>query len=130
MVSSIQLSGTMMLLIGHPFGVIFVSSSIFTCQHVFSYVHLPLASRFIVALSVAIPAASLCICRRLYYIASMKFSASIDKAERRRAIVVDLAIGLGIPILEMILGAFLSILYSKSRGFICLHRIHRTRTSF
>ncbi|TFK32933.1 pheromone A receptor-domain-containing protein [Crucibulum laeve] len=61
-----------------------------------------ISSRFIIGSTVAIPAASLCINRRLYHIASVR-SVTITKAEKRRAIMVDLAIGLGLPILEMIL---------------------------
>jgi pheromone a factor receptor len=52
--------------------------------------------------SVGIPAASLCINRRLYLIASVQ-SVTTTKAEKRRAVYVDLAIGLGIPLAEMIL---------------------------
>ncbi len=63
------------------------------------------ASRLIVGTAVAIPAASLCINRRLYHIASVR-SVTITKAEKRRQIMVDLAIGLGLPILEMILRKF------------------------
>ena len=54
----------------------------------------------------ATPAASLCINRRLYHIASIRV-VSATKADRRRAIMVDLAIGLGIPVLVMILRMFL-----------------------
>lgn len=61
-----------------------------------------ISSRIIIGLSVGIPASSLCINRRLYLIASVK-SVTITKAEKRRAIAVDLAIGLGIPFLQMIL---------------------------
>ncbi|KAF8153834.1 pheromone A receptor-domain-containing protein [Crassisporium funariophilum] len=61
-----------------------------------------ISSKFIVGTAVAIPAASLCINRRLYHIASVR-SVTITKAEKRRGIMVDLAIGLGLPILEMIL---------------------------
>lgn len=64
--------------------------------------HLISATRFMIGLSVAIPAASLCINRRLYIIASVK-TVTVSKAEKRRAIMVDLAIGLGIPLLEMCL---------------------------
>jgi len=60
-----------------------------------------ISSRFMIGLSVGIPAASLCINRRLYHIASIK-SVTVSKAEKRRAILVDLAIGLGIPLLQMI----------------------------
>lgn len=87
--------------------------------------YLPLASRFIVGLSVAIPAASLCISRRLYYISSMKLSAPIDKAEKRRAMVIDLAIGLGIPVLDMTLRVFISIL-QLTNGL----NLHIQNTSF
>lgn len=89
------------------------------------------ASRFMIGLSVAIPTASLCINRRLYYIASMK-SATITEYEKRRANMADLAIGLGIPVLEMVLRAS-----TRTRQHIQLtltsifiSRIHRSRTSF
>lgn len=61
-----------------------------------------ISSRIIIGISAGIPAASLCINRRLYLIASVQ-SVTITKAEKRRAIFVDLAIGLGIPLLEMVL---------------------------
>ncbi|KAF8149601.1 GPCR fungal pheromone mating factor, partial [Mycena galopus ATCC 62051] len=55
-----------------------------------------------IGINVAIPAASLCITRRLYDIATRK-QAAVSKAERRREVLVDLAIGLGIPSLQMAL---------------------------
>ncbi|KAL0952910.1 hypothetical protein HGRIS_007125 [Hohenbuehelia grisea] len=61
-----------------------------------------ISSRIIIGINVAIPAASLCINRRLYHIACVQ-SVTITKAEKRRAIMVDLAIGLGLPVLGMIL---------------------------
>ncbi|KAJ8507749.1 hypothetical protein ONZ45_g9918 [Pleurotus djamor] len=61
-----------------------------------------ISSRIIVGTSWAIPAASLCINRRLYHIACVQ-TVTVTKAEKRRAIMVDLAIGLGLPILGMIL---------------------------
>ncbi|KAH9476719.1 Pheromone B alpha 3 receptor [Psilocybe cubensis] len=61
-----------------------------------------ISSRFIVGSAVAIPAASLCINRRLYHISSVR-SVTISKAEKRRDVMVDLSIGLGIPLVEMIL---------------------------
>lgn len=61
-----------------------------------------ISARIYIGVSVAIPAASLCINRRLYHIASVR-SVTVTKAEKRRAIMVDLAIGLGLPVLEMIL---------------------------
>jgi pheromone a factor receptor len=59
-----------------------------------------ISTRIIIAISVGIPAASLCINRRLYHIASVK-SVTITKSQKRRAIMVDLAIGLGLPILNL-----------------------------
>lgn len=61
-----------------------------------------ITSKVIVGLSVAIPAASLCINHRLYCIAAVR-SVTRTKAEKRRAIIVDLAIGLGIPVVVMAL---------------------------
>jgi pheromone a factor receptor len=52
--------------------------------------------------AVAIPAASLCINRRLYYIATAN-TVTNTKRQKRQAVMVDLAIGLGIPILEGVL---------------------------
>ncbi|THU83826.1 STE3-like pheromone receptor [Dendrothele bispora CBS 962.96] len=53
-----------------------------------------------VAINVAIPATSLCINRRLYNIASCQ-TASISKADKRRQVMIDLAIGIGLPILQL-----------------------------
>ncbi|KAF9064868.1 pheromone receptor [Rhodocollybia butyracea] len=61
-----------------------------------------ISARFITGSGVAIPAATLCINRRLYYIATAN-AVTITKAEKRRAVLVDLGIGLGIPLLEMVL---------------------------
>ncbi|KAI0053512.1 STE3-domain-containing protein [Auriscalpium vulgare] len=61
-----------------------------------------ISTRFMIGLNVAIPAASLVINRRLYKIASMS-AAMITPAEKRRGVIIDLSIGLGIPLLEMIL---------------------------
>ncbi|KAJ6470317.1 putative transmembrane pheromone receptor [Mycena sanguinolenta] len=59
-----------------------------------------ITTKLMVGIAVAIPAASLCINRRLYKIASCQ-TVSVSKAEKRRAVVVDLAIGLGIPLVQM-----------------------------
>ena len=69
-------------------------------------IELSLATKFFIGATVAIPAASLCINRRLYHISSVR-SVTITKAEKRRNVMVDLAIGLGIPVLEMILRTWL-----------------------
>nr|AAQ96347.1 pheromone receptor Rcb3 B5 [Coprinopsis cinerea] len=59
-----------------------------------------ISTRLIVGISVAIPAASLCINRRLYKIASCQ-TVSLSRGHKRRAVMIDLAIGLGIPLLQM-----------------------------
>ncbi|KAJ7732231.1 pheromone A receptor-domain-containing protein [Mycena maculata] len=61
-----------------------------------------ISTRLTIGISVAIPAASLCINRRLYKIAACQ-TVSITKAQKRRAVMVDCAIGVGIPVLQMIL---------------------------
>jgi pheromone a factor receptor len=64
-----------------------------------------IATRFMIGLAVGLPASLLVINRRLYKIASKTASISTT-AEKRRAVYVDLAIGLLIPFLQMILGGF------------------------
>ncbi|KAH7882760.1 pheromone A receptor-domain-containing protein [Phlebopus sp. FC_14] len=59
-----------------------------------------ISTKFMIGSAVAIPASSLCINRRLYQIASIS-SVTKTRAEKRRDVMVDLAIGLGIPIIEM-----------------------------
>jgi pheromone a factor receptor len=53
------------------------------------------------ALNIAIPVCSLCINRRLYKIATTT-TVMVTPAEKRRAIIVDLLIGMGIPCLQMV----------------------------
>ncbi|TBU56143.1 pheromone A receptor-domain-containing protein [Dichomitus squalens] len=60
-----------------------------------------ISSRIIVAVAVAVPAASLCIQRRLYNIASVK-TVNMTRAEKRRGIIIDLAIGGGVPVLQIV----------------------------
>ncbi|KAK7435127.1 a-factor receptor [Stygiomarasmius scandens] len=59
-----------------------------------------ISSAITVALNVAIPATSLCINRRLYNIASCQ-TASISRADKRRQVIIDFAIALGLPILQI-----------------------------
>ncbi|KIL64378.1 hypothetical protein M378DRAFT_163415 [Amanita muscaria Koide BX008] len=59
-----------------------------------------ISTRLSIGVSVATPAASLCINRRLYNIASCT-TAPITPAQKRRAVLIDLLIGLGIPALQM-----------------------------
>jgi hypothetical protein len=59
-----------------------------------------------IGLSVAIPTASLCINRRLYFIAT-QLSVTKPRAEKRREVYVDLGMGIGIPVLQMVLRVFI-----------------------
>ena len=59
---------------------------------------LPTATRIQVALNAAIPACSLCIKRRIYKIATLKAVV----IEKRQAVIQDLLIGSGVPILQII----------------------------
>ena len=91
--------------------------------------HHLVAARIIIGTNVAIPAASLCINRRLYHISCVR-SVTVSKAEKRRAVMVDMAIGLGIPLIFMALRMSASISlhlprYSPSFS----HRIHSSRAS-
>ncbi|THU83827.1 STE3-domain-containing protein [Dendrothele bispora CBS 962.96] len=59
-----------------------------------------ISSALMVAINVALPAASLCINRRLYKIASCQ-TASVTLRDKRREVIIDLAIGVGIPLLQI-----------------------------
>jgi len=63
-------------------------------------VYCDIATRMQVALNVAIPACSLCINRRLYKIATVK-AVMITREEKRRAVIYDLLICLGIPLIQI-----------------------------
>ena len=52
--------------------------------------------------SFAIPATWLCVNRRIYLITSVR-KVTISRADKRRQVVVDLTIGLGLPIIFLIL---------------------------
>ena len=61
------------------------------------------ATRIQVALNAAIPASSLCINRRLHKAATAT-TAMPTSSDKRRAVMYDLLIGVGIPILQIISG--------------------------
>ncbi|KAJ7628273.1 pheromone B alpha 1 receptor, partial [Mycena polygramma] len=63
-----------------------------------------ISTHFLNGFNLAIPACSLCINRRLYQIASVR-SVRKSKSEKRKAIMIDLAIGLGLPLLQIPLRA-------------------------
>ena len=60
------------------------------------------------------PAASLCINRRLYKIATAKVVMA-TRSDNRRAVIIDLLIGIGIPILQMIMGEYHQLFTSTDR---------------
>ncbi|KDQ50791.1 hypothetical protein JAAARDRAFT_199631 [Jaapia argillacea MUCL 33604] len=61
-----------------------------------------ISSKLSVGAGVGLPAASLCINRRLYIISSIQ-SVTNTRAQKLRAVYIDLAIGLGLPIIAMAL---------------------------
>ncbi|KZT69398.1 putative fungal pheromone GPCR, STE3-type [Daedalea quercina L-15889] len=61
-----------------------------------------ISTKFLIGAGIGIPAASLCINRRLYRISRMS-SATISRQERLRAVYEDVTIAIGIPVLVMIL---------------------------
>ncbi|TDL26938.1 fungal pheromone STE3G-protein-coupled receptor [Rickenella mellea] len=61
-----------------------------------------ISSRLIVLGPVAIPAASLCINRRLYKISTTQ-SVGISREQKQRAILEDLVIGLGLPLISLVM---------------------------
>jgi len=61
-----------------------------------------ITTKLIIGMSVGLTAASLCINRRLYDIASIK-SVTVDPDARRRRIITDLLLGLFLPVIVMAL---------------------------
>jgi len=61
-----------------------------------------IAIRIQIAVAVAWPACGLCIVRRLYYIASPT-TVTTSQKDKRRELIVDLSITVGIPVLELLL---------------------------
>ncbi|EAU87370.1 pheromone receptor [Coprinopsis cinerea okayama7 len=61
-----------------------------------------ISSKIMIGVSIGIPAATLCISRRLYCITSSP-SASVTRGDKRKMVVIDLAIAFGIPALVMAL---------------------------
>ncbi|KAF9494768.1 pheromone receptor [Pleurotus eryngii] len=102
-------SGTCLYMIWTAIGCLnyFVNSVVWHANAIdWAPIWCDISTRLTVGLSVAIPAASLCINRRLYKIASVQ-TVSISRVlsiwllQKRRAVMTDLAIGLGIPFTQM-----------------------------
>lgn len=70
-----------------------------------------IAARITLGVSVALPASILCINRRLYLLASPS-SLLFSQADKRRELMIDLVIGIGLPVLEMTLGLSWYYLYT------------------
>ena len=77
-----------------------IRSTPLSLERPLTFHHRP-ATRIQIALNVALPACSLCINRRLYKIASVN-DVAITRQDKRRAVIQDLLIGVGIPILQII----------------------------
>ncbi|KAH9916395.1 STE3-domain-containing protein [Epithele typhae] len=65
-------------------------------------VYCDITTHFTIGSSIGVVCASLVINRRLYHIANIS-AVSITRADKRRNMITDLAIGVGIPIISMIL---------------------------
>jgi pheromone a factor receptor len=61
-----------------------------------------IATKFIAGIEVAVPAAVLCINRRLYLLASQTLLIP-SKADKNRELIIDLVIGIGLPMILMAL---------------------------
>ncbi|KAL0571559.1 a-factor receptor, partial [Marasmius crinis-equi] len=61
-----------------------------------------IATQIMLGATVGIPAASLCISRRLYKITTIR-SVSVTASDKRRAVLEDVGIALGLPVLILIL---------------------------
>lgn len=95
--------GTCMYMIWTALGclVFFVDSIVWSGNAInWAPVWCDIASRIIIGIRVAWPACGLCIIRRLYYIATPSAVTS-TQAEKRRGMIIDLLITIGIPVLEM-----------------------------
>ena len=69
----------------------------------YSHAYLVIATRFNVGISIAIPATVLCINRRLYLLASPMTTVP-SQADKKREVIIDLVIGIGLPVIVMVLG--------------------------
>ena len=69
----------------------------------FTGAYLVIASRFIVGISIALPATLLLINRRLYLLAS-QITRVPSQADKNREIIIDLVVGIGLPVIITALG--------------------------
>ncbi|KAI0632778.1 pheromone A receptor-domain-containing protein [Trametes polyzona] len=89
-----------------------------------------ISSRITIAGTVAIPAASLCINRRLYKIASVR-TVALTRADKRQAVIGDICIGLGLPLLAVIMcNAMLGHRFDIYEDIGCQPAIYNTPLTF
>ncbi|KAI0651369.1 pheromone A receptor-domain-containing protein [Trametes meyenii] len=89
-----------------------------------------ISTKFIIGAGIGIPAATLCINRRLYAITSVR-SVSISRDEKRRAFIVDLCISIGVPVLVMILHYIVQgHRFNIMQGAGCLPEIYNTPPAY
>ena len=94
---------------------------IFYCGLYYSMDPRPTVTKTHVGSSVGIPASSLCIFRHLYKISMAPGTIpTADKFARRHRVMVDLALGLGLPCLVMVLGM---VYFHYKRELLLISRI-------
>ena len=80
---------------------------------------LEIATRFNVGVPIAVPAAILCINRRLYLLASQT-SLIPSQTDRNREVIIDLIIGIGLPII--VIALCVSFFYITSLWLIHIYQ--------
>ncbi|KAH9943341.1 STE3-domain-containing protein [Epithele typhae] len=89
-----------------------------------------ITTHFVIGSSIGVCCASLVINRRLYHIASVS-AVSITRADKRRNMITDLAIGLGIPVVSICLYWFYQgHRYNIYEGFGCMEAYPNTILSY
>ena len=86
----------------------------------FTGAYLVIAIRFNDAMSTAIPATILCIDRRFYMLAS-PITTVPSQADKNREVIIDFAIGIGLPIIVMALGPTRSLSPKLSLSLWLIH---------
>ncbi|KAH9856258.1 STE3-domain-containing protein [Lenzites betulinus] len=89
-----------------------------------------ISTKFIIGAGVGIPASTLCINRRLYAITSVR-SVSVTREDKRRAVIVDLCISIGLPVLVMSLHYIVQgHRFNIMEGVGCLPEIYNTPPAY
>ncbi|KAI0776716.1 pheromone A receptor-domain-containing protein [Trametes elegans] len=89
-----------------------------------------ICTKFIIGAGVGIPASTLCINRRLYAITSVR-SVSVTRDDKRRAVIIDLCISIGLPVLVMALHYVVQgHRFNIMEGAGCLPEIYNTPPSY